>query len=286
MLDTSPSAIPAHLSMGAICFRDRPFPDIVDAASSSGFTGIGLTVGQCVSALERGIGLDEIGQRVTDAGLRVAELELVRLGDQGPVQHANSLVEDLSGTLNPDRVHVAAFAGEHSRILAEFAAVCERLNPTPIAFEFMPYSQITNLRQAIDLAKSTGAVNAKVLLDVVHFFRSGGIPVEITGDHLECVAAIQLSDVSERHGVPLSREARHLRTYPGRGTLDIIGFLRAVAAATTTLPPVSVEPISDALERLPLPVVAEEIMFSTVGTLAEAGWVARDSTFTFVSSVG
>lgn len=286
MPDTPPSAIPAHLSMGAICFRDRPFPDIVHAASSSGFTGIGLTVGQCVSALERGIGLDEIRRRVADAGLRVAELELIRLGDGGPVRHANSLVEDLSRTLNPDRVHVAAFAGEHSRILAEFAAVCERLRPTPVAFEFMPYSQVTNVRQAVDLANSTGAANARVLLDVVHFFRSGGTPVEITGDLLEHIAAIQLSDVTDRHGVQLSREARHLRTYPGRGTLDIVGFLDAIGAATTTLPAVSVEPISDALERLPLPVVAEEIMFSTVGILAEAGWVMQDGQFTFVSSVG
>ena len=271
---------PAHLSMGAICFRDRSFPEIVAAASTSGFTGIGLTVGQCVSALERGIDLSEISSRVTDAGLRVAELELIRLGDDGPVQHANALVEELSHALLPDRVHVAAFTGELPRISDQLAAVCDRLSHVPVAVEFMPYSQIANLTQAIELTKHTGAPNAKVVLDVVHFFRSGADPADLTAGQLDWVAGLQLSDVAVRHGVSLSREARHLRTYPGRGTLDIVGLLRSIAGVSTTLPPVSVEPISDALELLPLPVVAEEIMFSTLGTLAAAGWVTGDGTFT------
>jgi sugar phosphate isomerase/epimerase len=283
-MNTTSAQHPAHLSMGAICFRDRSFAEIIAAASASGFTGIGLTVGQCVSALERGIDLEEISIRVTDAGLRVAELELIRLGDDGPVQHANALIEELSHALLPDRVHVAAFSGELPRISDQFAAVCDRLSHVPVAVEFMPYSQIGNLTQALDLAKRTGAPNAKVVLDVVHFFRSGGDPTDLTASQLDWVAGLQLSDVAARQGVSLAREARHLRTYPERGTLDIVGLLRSIAGVSTTLPPLSVEPISDALELLPLPVVAEEIMFSTLGTLAAAGWVTGDATFTYARS--
>ncbi|MET0456871.1 MAG: sugar phosphate isomerase/epimerase [Mycobacterium sp.] len=279
-MDDSPARQTAHLAMGAICFRDRPFPEILAAAAASGFTGIGLTVGQCISALERGIGLDEIGTRVAEAGLRVAELELIRLGDDGPVRHANALVEDLCDALRPDRVHVAAFEGELPRILDQFAAVCGSLGDVPVAFEFMPYSRVQTLSQAVDLAERTGTPNAKVVLDVVHFFRSGGDPSELTARQMDWVAGVQLSDVAVRPGVPLAREARHLRTYPGRGTLDIVGFLRGVAKVAETLPPVSIEPISDALELLPLPVVAEEIMCSTLGTLAAAGWVTGDRSFT------
>ncbi|MGH3640987.1 MAG: sugar phosphate isomerase/epimerase family protein [Mycobacterium sp.] len=279
-MERTPQRHTAHLSMGAICFRDRPFPEILAAASASGFTGIGLTVGQCVSALERGIGLDEISARVTDAGLRVAELELIRLGDDGPARHANSLVEDLCHALVPDRVHVAAFVGEPPRILDQFSAVCGSLAPVPVAFEFMPYSRVPDLAQAVGLAERTGATNARVVLDVVHFFRSGGDPADLTAQRLDWVAGVQLSDVAVRPGVPLAYEARHLRTYPGRGTLDIGGFLRGIAKVLDVLPPVSIEPISDALELLPLPVVAEEIMYSTLGAIAAAGWVAGDGAFT------
>ena len=275
IMDHNVSPLTAHLTMGAICFRDRPFPEILAAAAASGFTGIGLTVGQCVSALERGIGLDEISARVTEAGLRVAELELVRLGDDGPVGHVNALVEDLGHALQPDRVHVAAFVGELPRILDQFAAVCGSLVDIPVAFEFMPYSQVKTLQQAVDLAEGTGAKNARVVLDVVHFFRSGGNPSELSARQLDWVAGVQLSDVATRPGVPLAREARHLRTYPGRGSLDIIGFLRGIAKVVEVLPPVSIEPISDALELLPLPVVAEEIMHTTLAAMAEAGWISR-----------
>lgn len=268
--------VPTYLSMGAMCFRDRPLPHILSAAADSGFAGIGLTVGQCVSALERGIEFDELHNRVGDAGLRVAELELIRLGERGPTRCANALVEDLAHTLQPDRVHVAAFSGHSEQIDDDFAAVCARLPQIPVAIEFMPYSRVPNLAEAFRLVERSGAANASVVLDAVHFFRSGGLPDDLSPAHLSRVAGIQLSDVSARRGVTLAHEARHHRTYPGRGTLDLVGLLRRIASVADGLPALSIEPISDALESLPLPVVAEEIMFSTVATLEAAGWLASD----------
>ncbi len=265
--------------MGAICFRDRPFPQILASAAASGFTGIGLTVGQCVAALERGIGLDELHGQVVDAGLHIAELELIRLGEDGPVRHANSLVEELAHSLRPDRVHVAAFGGELQRIEDDFATVCDRLSHVPIAIEFMPYSRIRDLTEALRIVEKSGAANARVVLDVVHFFRSGSVPGELSAANLSRVAGVQLSDVSPRQGVSPAHEARHLRTYPGRGSLDIEGFLRTIGSHIDLLPPLSIEPISDALELLPLPVVAEEIMFSTLTMLESAGWSTSDHGF-------
>lgn len=261
---------PAPLSMGAICFRDRPFPEILEAAKASGFSGIGLTVGQCISALERGIPLDEIPRLLANAGLALAELELVRLCDDGPVRHANSLTEELINVLGPDRVHTSAFAGDHSRAADEFASLCERHPETPFAVEFMPYSAVRSLAAAQQLVDHAGAANAAIVLDIVHFFRSGSDIAEIDDQVLGDVAVIQLSDVSERSGVSLAHEARHLRTYPGRGNLDTVGFLRRIRQAISSLPPISVEPISDALEHLPLDVVAEEVMFTTLRVLEKS----------------
>ena len=82
---------------------------------------------------------------------------------------------------------------------------------------------------------------------------------------------MQLSVVADRPSVEPAREARHLRTYPGRGQLDIVGFLAAIHRAADVLPPLSIEPASDALELLPLQVAAEETMFSTLDVLARAG---------------
>lgn len=261
---------PAPLALGAICFRDRPFPQILAAASASGFPGIGLTVGQCVSALERGIPIEEIPKRLTDAGLTLAEFELVRLSDDGPTRHANGLVEELIEVLRPNRVHAAAFTGDLPAAADRFAELCERHPDTPIAVEFMPYSVVRNLTEARQLVAHAGTANAAIVLDIVHFFRSGGAVEAIDAEALRDVAVVQLSDVSPRPGVDLSREARHLRTYPGRGTLDTVGFLNRLRESTAELPPISVEPISDALERLPLEVVAEEVMFSTLRVLEQS----------------
>jgi hypothetical protein len=53
---------------------------------------------------------------------------------------------------------------------------------------------------------------------------------------------------------------------------NLVDFLVTVHRAEgQSLPPLSVEPASDALEQLPLRVVAEETMFSTLDVLAQAG---------------
>lgn len=265
---------PASIALGAMCFRDRSFPQILAAAGASGYPGIGLTVGQCVSALERGITIEELPMRIADAGLVVAELELVRLCDDGPTRHASALVEDLIGVLAPNRVHTAAFTRDLSRAADEFAALCSRHPDTPVAVEFMPYSVVRDLKDAQWLVAHAGTANAAIVLDIVHFFRSGSTLDELSPDNLADIAVVQLSDVTARPRVDLAREARHLRTYPGRGGLDTVSFLRAVRASSDPLPPVSVEPVSDALERIPLDVVSEETMFATLRVLELAGWQA------------
>jgi len=264
-----------------MCFRDRPFGEIVTAAAANGFRAVGLTVGQCLSALERGISFADQAALLTEAGLTVAELELVRLGEDGAIAHANEMVVELSHVLRPERVHTAAFSGDAARIDAEFSALCKRLDPVPVAVEFMPYSRVVDLRQAVELVAGSGAKNARVVLDVLHFFRSGWRAADITAELLEKCAVLQLSDVVYRRGVDLATEARHMRTYPGFGTLDIEGLLTAIGGTGTALPPLSVEPLSDALELLPLAVVAEQTAFSTLSILHRSGWTADDAGFTF-----
>lgn len=267
---TTPSPF-SLITLGAITFRDRSLPSVLSAARDAGFESIGITVGQCIAALERGIAFEEIASAISDAGLRVGELELIRLCDGGPVRHANALVEELASILQPDRVHVAAWGAEASAVADDFASVCARLAPLPVAYEFMPYNSIPSFTGAVELVKATAAPNAKVVLDILHFFRSGSAFEELTSDALAHVAVVQLSDVIHRGVTPsLVEEARHRRTYPGAGGLDSLGFLRGIAVAAEEPVPLSIEPISDALEMLPLALVAEEAMLSTQRLLKRA----------------
>jgi hypothetical protein len=140
----SSTNVPSRFALGAMTFRGRRFEDAVAAAAASGFDGIGVSVGQVVSALERGMSVEEMADRVSSHGLRVAELELVRIGDPR-VRHLNELVLDLIPVLTPDRIHVAAFHGQPEQVAADLAEVCTRARDTTVAFEFMPYSAIRNV---------------------------------------------------------------------------------------------------------------------------------------------
>ena len=255
---------PAAVTLGAITFRDRPFPDVVRAAQGAGFEAIGLTVGQCVSALERGVGLGEILPALRAAGLRVGELELFRLCPDPGVAHLNEALLELVPLLEPDRIHTAAFSGDPASIQDSFTALCRRLPSTTVAIEFMPYSAVATLDEALEIVARSGAPNARVVLDVVHFFRSGATVERLTNDVLDVVACVQLSDVVRRPRSSLTHEARHQRVFPGDGTLDIEGLLRRVHEVAGAFPPISVEPISDALEQMPLDWVADRAMVSTV----------------------
>ncbi|MBL1112979.1 sugar phosphate isomerase/epimerase [Streptomyces sp. 110] len=261
-----------QLALGAMTFRGRDFEASLDAAQRSGFRAIGISVAQCVACLERGIPPEAMAEALRERDLRVAELELIRLGERGMAGHLNALVLDLIGILRPDRVHVAAFSGTVEEVKREFATLCEQITATDVAFEFMPYSIVRDVATAVDLVRTAASPRAKLVLDVVHFFRSGADVAELTPDLLALTAGLQLSDLVPRPGVDLAYESRHLRTFPGDGVLPLADFLRAVLTATGgTPPPVTIEPVSDALETLPVAWVAERAMQSTARLLTEAG---------------
>lgn len=260
----------ARLTLGAITFRDRPFDDIVESAQAAGFESVGLTVGQCVSALERGVDLADIPELLERAGLRVGEFELFRLCPSPAVHELNSTLIELIPILRPDRIHTASFGGEPDTISSEFKQLCQRASTVDVAIEFMPYSAIPTLHEAVRLVKESRAPNARIVLDVLHFFRSGATLDDLTNDVLDVTACVQLSDVVPRPASTLSHEARHQRTFPGDGALPINAFLKRIHDIRGDFPPISVEPISDAIERLPLQWVADRAMVTTLRSMPAA----------------
>ena len=240
-------------AMGAMTFRGRTFDDTIQACTRAGITSIGLSIGQVLACIERGLTPNDVAARLNDAGIGIAELEFVRLCGTTYDSTLNELLEQLIPCLTPQRVHVGAFGGTPDLIESEFSALCARHPRTIVALEFMPYSHVPDLTAAHRIVARAGHPNARIVLDAAHFFRSGGNTDELRNDDVAAsIACLQLCDLVERGpGFSTSHEARHLRLLPGAGELPLTDLLEALHGTGRTIP-VSVELTSDAHETLPL----------------------------------
>ncbi|RZL79947.1 MAG: sugar phosphate isomerase/epimerase [Rhodococcus sp. (in: high G+C Gram-positive bacteria)] len=262
-----------QLVLSAMAFRGRDFEASLDAARASGFDAVGISIAHCVSCLERGMTPQEMAKAVRERGLEVANLELIRLGDGGPLRHLNEILTELVTVFEPDRIHVAAFAGTLDQVTAEFVQLCEAVPTTSLAVEFMPYSVINTFDAALSMVRAAGTDNAKIVLDIIHFVRSGGRMEQLTPDTLAHVADVQISDLLPRARIETSIESRHLRTFPGDGTLPIAEFLSTIRTNTDQPLPVTVEAISDATEQLPVDWVVERSIQTMTRLLDDTGWL-------------
>jgi sugar phosphate isomerase/epimerase len=129
-----------------------------------------------------------------------------------------------------------------ARTLERFCALCERAQPygLQVCLEFAIYTGVKTLADAARLVKASGCSNASVLIDALHFSRSGGTPSDIAGIDASLFKYAQICDaVATIPSEPgdLIREARTGRLLPGEGALP----LRDLVAALPATIPLSIE---------------------------------------------
>lgn len=100
-----------------------------------------------------------------------------------------------------------------------------------VALEFLPYSAVRNLAQALEVINRCGAP-AGLLLDALHLARSGGAPSELQALTAEQVVFAQLCDApasaAQTSDEALMQEARSARLPAGTGQLPLDAFLDAL----------------------------------------------------------
>ncbi|MGN7252790.1 sugar phosphate isomerase/epimerase family protein [Arthrobacter sp. SAFR-014] len=262
----------ANLTLGAMALRQRDLRQSIEYAHNVGYTGIGISIGECLAALEAGLEPTDIRRLLDSRNLELSELELIRLGGTSFQSRMNDALVELVAILKPNRVHVAAFDGEPAVIQQELRDLCRLLPETTVAVEFMPYSKLPDIESTMDLLAGPGCEQATMVLDAIHFFRSGASFTDLTPEVLERVSVLQLSDLTDAR-TDTRFESRHLRTFPGHGNLDLHGLLHTLCKGRPAgVPPITVEPFSDAIDALPLPWVVHEAFLSASQLLRECNW--------------
>jgi sugar phosphate isomerase/epimerase len=188
--------------------------------------------------------------RLADTGVKVFDVEAIWLTPQSDV----SLLEhalDLAVELGAGYVLTVGNDPDRERLKTNFARLCAAANVRGlrVMLEFIPYSHIRSLDQAVALLDQVKAANAGVLVDALHLSRSGGHPRDITKYDPALFSYMHLCGAPAALPGPdgVRPEAREARLYPGEGGLWLADFIAAFRPAT----PIAIEAPNATRNSLP-----------------------------------
>ena len=136
--------------------------------------------------------------------------------------------------------------------------------------EFAIYTGVRTLAHAAHVVAQSKRANASVLIDALHFSRSGGLPAHVAQVDPALFRYAQICDASADMPGPgdtqaLIREARTGRLLPGEGVLPLAELVAALPATV----PLAVEAPSRAVADLPA-VERAKSAYRTLSTLIGA----------------
>ena len=248
-----------ELSLAHLTVLDTTPPELVSVAAAAGFhaVGIRLTAPPSVGVPPYDI-LSEgpcCATRCAPQGHRVTVLdtEFLRFEPDRPVGIPEGFLE-VSARLGARHVLVMSAEPDEARTLERFGDLCDRAARygLRVGLEFAVYTGVPTLAHAVQMVGRANRANASVVVDALHFSRSGGLPAHIAGVDPSLFPYAQICDASADMPGPtdspaLIREARTGRLLPGEGVLP----LRDLVAALPPDLPLAVEAPSRATADLP-----------------------------------
>ena len=121
-----------------------------------------------------------IKRRLMETGIRVLDVEAIWLTAQSDVATLEPAL-DIAVELGAGYVIVVGNDPDRGRLARNFSRLCAAANlrKVRVMLEFIPYSHIRALAQAVALLADVEPTNAGVLVDALHLSRSGGSPADL-----------------------------------------------------------------------------------------------------------
>ncbi|MGN9913859.1 TIM barrel protein [Phytohabitans sp. LJ34] len=213
-------------------------PQLVDAAADAGYRYVGLRLTR-VTAQEPHYPLatDPALMRTTKVrlaatGVEVLDIELARIS---PDEDPKDFLRFLEAGAELGARHVITQLPDPDRVrkVDRFARLCEMARPLGLTvdLEFPSWTETPDLREAIRVLRGADQPNAGILVDLLHFARSGSSVADLRQLPAEWFHFIHVCDAPP--GVPATNEglihtARFERLFPGEGGIDVHGILDAL----------------------------------------------------------
>ena len=232
-----------QISLAHLTVLDTTPPELVTVAAAAGFRTIGIRLTATPSVgippydmLSDGPLLRETLLRLADTGVSVLDTEFLRFEPESPVGIPEGFLE-VSARLGAQNVLVMSAEPQEARTIDRFGELCDRAAPygLQVCLEFAIYTGVRTLAHAAHVVAQSKRSNASVLVDALHFSRSGGIPAHIAQVDPSLFRYAQICDAGPDMPGPgdtpaLTREARTGRLLPGEGVLPLAELVAALPA--------------------------------------------------------
>ncbi|MFI5933754.1 TIM barrel protein [Actinoplanes sp. NPDC051494] len=215
-------------------------PELVDAAAEAGYRYVGLRLTRVTPQEPHyPLATDPALLRATKVhlaatGVEVLDIELARIS---PTENPDDFQRFLETGAELGARHVITQLPDpdHHRRTDRFARLCELARPLGLTvdLEFPSWTETPDLHTAVRVLRGADQPNAGILVDLLHFARSGSSIAELRQLPREWFHFAHVCDAPP--GVPATNEelihtARFERLFPGEGGIDIHGILDALPA--------------------------------------------------------
>jgi sugar phosphate isomerase/epimerase len=174
----------------------------------------------------------EVKAALHDTGVHIGLGEGFRVRPDADLRDAGAGL-DIMAELGARRVNAVSMEPDMARTHDQLAILAEMVSARGMQFivEFAPPNAIRTLEDALKAADHVGRGRCKIMLDSMHFFRSGGTIAHIEALEPGIIGYAQMCDAPMvSHSGSYMQEAMFARRVPGTGELPLREWIAALPA--------------------------------------------------------
>lgn len=229
-----------RFSLAALTALDLTPPKLIELAHACGYDQVGLRLlaatpgGIAYPLMDDRVQMRETKARLAATGVSVADLEVFAIRPDTIIASLEAVLE-AGRELGARHTLVAAYDPDLERFadrFAEYCALAERFGLTA-DLEFMPWTFVPDMPTASRIVEKTQSPAAGILVDALHFDRSGGRLEDIGKIPARRLHYWQICDAPAERPVTMDamiHAAREERMFPGEGGIDLVGLAKAMPA--------------------------------------------------------
>lgn len=194
--------IKRELILSHFCLQSADFSTRVEAARAAGCSGIGLWIKEYQKLRENGLSDKDMASILADNEMGLPEIEVLTgwAGDEAERAEAGTqldIVCHMADEFGSTYLQVIGpYKGEIKLAAERLNVICEKVKAhgLEVSLEFLPFTNITNLRDAEEIIALTDSQNLGICLDSWHFFRGENDITELQRLKPDDINLLQMND--------------------------------------------------------------------------------------------